>query len=184
MYKIVPWSEDLDLKDFYKNAKEKGFENNSNQQKMVDCFRKEKLWAVWILYYKDRAVGSVGAHSFPELGNDCFRIAARTCVFSDLLPYNSLRTTNQIVTHQHITSQFLIPACLDWMPTGSRSFITTNERATGAQRLVHTIFAPCMEKTGQMKKIKELYYRGTQQTVWEFYPDIFYKELSRYPRWK
>lgn len=183
MYKIIPWSEDLDLTDFYRLAQSKGFVNNASQQMLVDCFRKEKEWQVWILYYNDVAVGSVAAHSFPEMGKDAYRIAARTCVFTNLLPTNTLRTKNQIVTHQHATSQFLIPACINWAPKGSRLFITSNENEVGTQRLVHRIFGPAMEATGQMKKIKDIFYRGTNQTVWQLFPDKFYEELNKYPRW-
>lgn len=183
MYKIVPWSEDLDLIEFYATANAKGFINNASQKMLVDSLAKEKQWAVWILYYNDVAVGSVAAHSFPEIGDDAYRIAARTCVFTDLLPTNSLRTKNQIVTHQHVTSQFLIPACVEWAPKGSRLYITSNENDDGTQRLVHRIFGPAMEATGQMKKIKDVFYRGTDQTVWEIFPVRFYEELNKHSRW-
>jgi hypothetical protein len=182
-YSIKPFSQDLDLTEFYATALAKGFENNSSQQKLVDCFKNETHKQVWILYYNDRAVGSVAAHSFPEMGDNAYRIAARTCVFSDHLPHNTLRTRNQIVTHQHVTSQFLIPVCIEWAPPNADLYITTNENSAGTQRLVHSIFAPAMEKTGQMKKIKELFYRGTQQTVWQLFPDKFLSELSKYPKW-
>jgi hypothetical protein len=184
MYKILRWREDLDLIEFYKLAEQKGFENNSSQTVMVDCFRKEKEWSVWILYYNDRPVGSVAAHSFPEMGNNAYRICARTCVFSDMVPLPTLRTKNQIVTHQHITSQFYIPICIEWAPKDSRLYITTNENSAGSQRLVHTIFAPAMAQSKQMKKIRDIIYRDTKQTVWELYPDQFYKHLNRYPRWQ
>jgi hypothetical protein len=183
MYKIIPWTEDLDLSEFYRQAAEKGFVNNSSQKAMVDCFRKEASWQVWILYYNDQAVGSVAAHSFPEMGEHAYRIAVRTCVFSNLLPLDSLRTKNQIVTHQHVTSQFLIPVCIEWVPKGSRVFITSNENEVGTQRLVHRIFGPAMEASNQMKKIKNLFYRGTEQTVWELFPDKFYENLNKHPRW-
>jgi hypothetical protein len=183
MYKIVPWSEFLDLSIFYSIAKSKGFENNSSQQALVDCFQKEHEKQVWILFYNDVAVGSVAAHSFDEMGPNSYRIAARTCVFSDQLPMNTLRTRNQIVTHQHVTSQFLIPACIDWAPQGSNLYITSNENSVGTQRLVHRIFGPAMEQSGQMKKITNMFYRGTYQTVWQLFPDKFYEELNKYPRW-
>lgn len=183
MYKIVPWTETLDLSDFYRLALAKGFVNNASQKMLVDCFRKEREWQVWILYYNNVAVGSVAAHSFPEMGDDAYRVAVRTCVFTDLLPTNSLRTKNQIVTHQHVTSQFLIPVCIEWAPKGSKLFITSNENDSGTQRLVHRIFGPAMEATGQMKKIKDIFYRGTDQTVWEIFPDKFYEELNKHPRW-
>ena len=183
MYTLIPWSEDLDLTDFYSEANRKGFANNASQEAMIDCFRNEKHWCVWILYYNDRAVGSVAAHSFPEMGEDAFRIAARTCVFSDHVPIPSIRTRNQIVTHQHVTSQFLIPTCISWCPPWANLYITSNENSVGTQRLVHNIFGPAMEATGQMKRIKEIDYRGTRQTVWELYVDKFLKELNNHPRW-
>jgi hypothetical protein len=126
----------------------------------------------------------VAAHSFDEMGSNSYRIAARTCVFTDLLPLNTLRTANQIVTHQHVTSQFLIPACIEWAPKGSNLYITSNENDAGTQKLVHRIFGPAMEKTGQMQRVKDLFYRGTTQTVWQLFPDRFYEELGKYSRWQ
>lgn len=184
MYKIIPWAEDLDLDQFYKDAAIRGFENNSSRQMLVDCFKKEKYWQVWILYYDNEPVGSVAAHTFDDvMGPNAFRVAARTCVFTDKLPLDSLRTRNQIVTHQHATGQFLIPACLEWLPTGARAFITTNKNEAGTQKIVHRVFAPAMEKTGQMKRIREVFYRETNQTVWEIFPDKFFEQLNKYPRW-
>lgn len=183
MYKIIPWSADLDLTEFYSIAKAKGFENNSSQKMLIDSLAKEKEWCVWILYYNDQAVGSVAAHSFDEMGADSYRIAARTCVFTDLLPLNSLRTVNQIITHQHVTSQFLIPTCIEWAGQDKNLYITTNENEVGTQRLVHRIFAPAMVKSGQMEKITDMFYRGSTQTVWKLNPINFYEELNKYPRW-
>jgi hypothetical protein len=117
------------------------------------------------------------------MGNNAYRVAARTCVFTDMLPTNTLRTRNQIVTHQHVTSQFLIPVCIDWAPNGSNLYITSNENSAGTQRLVHRIFGPAMEETGQMKRVTEMHYRGTYQTIWQLFPDKFYEELKKYPRW-
>jgi len=184
MYKIIPWSEELDLSLFYTEAEKRGFKNNSSRKMLIDSFKKEKEWSVWILYYNDAPVGSVAAHSFDDvMGVNSYRIAARTCVFSDKLPLSSLRTRNQIVTHQHVTSQFLIPVCINWTPKGSRLYITSNESEVGTQKLVHRIFAPAMESSGQMKRIKDVFYRGTQQTVWEIFPDKFYQELNKNIRW-
>ena len=183
LYTIKPFSEDLDLTEFYATAQSKGFVNNASQKMLVDSLAKEKEWCVWILYYNNKAIGSVGTHSFPEMGSNAYRIAARTCVFTDMLPITTLRTRNQIVTHQHVTSQFLIPACIEWAPKNSNLYITSNEKSAGTQRLVHRIFGPAMEATGQMKRITEIEYRGTNQTVWQLFPDRFYSELAKYSRW-
>jgi len=183
MFNVVLWSEDLDLTDFYTTAEAKGFVNNASQKMLVDSLTKEKQWCVWILYYCDKAVGSVAAHSFPEMGEYAYRIAVRTCVFSDCIPTPSLRTRNQIVTHQHVTSQFLIPVCIEWTPPWASLYITSNESSVGTQRLVHNIFGPAMEATGQMSCVKEMDYRGTRQTVWELHAGKFLEELEKYPRW-
>jgi hypothetical protein len=183
MYKIKTWTSDLDLTSFYEQARIKGFDNNSSKEMLIDSLSSEKEKQVWILFYKDTAVGSVASHSFPEMGDNCYRIATRTCVLSHLLPKVSLRTVNQIKTHQHVTSQVLIPACIDWAPKGSRLFITTNQSSVGTQRLVHNIYGPAMVEQGSLKRIKELDYRGHTQTVWELFPDKFYETLNQYPRW-
>jgi hypothetical protein len=184
MYQIIQWTEPLRLTEFYAEANRRGFVNNASRRMLIDSLSKEREWALWILYYNAKAVGSVAAHSFDEvMGPNSYRIATRTCVFTDMLPTDTLRTRNQIITHQHVTSQFLIPACIDWAPTGSNLYITTNENIVGTQRLVHRVFAPAMEESGQIKKIKEVNYRGSFQTVWQLFPDKFYSELEKYPKW-
>ena len=191
---IVPWNPDLDLTEFYSVAQSTGFLNNASQKMLVDCFDKEREKQVWILYHNDIALGSVAAHSFDEMGDNSYRIAVRTCVLSPLLPkqinrghdslnISGLRTIKGIVTHQNITSQFLLPVCLEWVPKNSKLYITSNENEVGTQRLVHRIFGPAMEKTGQMKRIKDIFYRGSIQTIWEFYPNRFLEELNKYERW-
>lgn len=183
MFKIIKWHPELDISSFYLEAEKRDFKNNSTQSMLIDSFKKEREWAVWILFYNDLPVASVASHSFDEMGDNSYRIAARTCVLTDLLPYQSLRTRNQIVTHQHVTSQFLIPTCIDWAPKGSNLYITSNENDVGSQKLVHKIFAPAMCKSGQMKFIRDLFYRGSYQSVWQLFPEKFFNELKKYPRW-
>ena len=187
-FNLVPWSEQLDLTKFYAAAHARGFENNSSQQALIDCFRNEREKQVWILYLGQEAVGSVAAHSFDDvMGPNSYRIAARTCIFTDRLVGvygTALRTISVITKHQNPTAQFLIPACIKWAPNDSRLYITTNENSVGTQRRVHNIFGPALERQGAMKKIKQMFYRGTDQTVWELYPDVFLNQLEQHPRWQ
>ena len=188
MYKIEAWRPDLNLEEFYSIATSKGFTNNASQHMLIDCFASEREKQVWILYYNNRAVGSVAAHSFDDImGPNSYRIAARACIFTDMVgePYrNVLRTITGITTHQNLTSQFLIPTCIDWAPKDANLYITSNESAVGSQRRVHNIFGPALEKTGILKRIKDTYYRGTIQTIWQLFPGRFYEELSIHKRWK
>jgi hypothetical protein len=173
MYRITPWSPDLNLDEFYAEATRKGFVNNSNQQAMVDCFKNEKEWGMWILYYNNIAVGSVGAHSIEE----GYRICARTCVLTNLLPTNTLRTRNQIINHQHVTAQYLMPACIEWAPPWEDLYITSHPSEVGTQRLVHTIWGPSLEKTGVLTRAFEKEYRGHVQTFWRLNTNEFLKQL-------
>jgi len=176
MYKIVPWSEDLDLTNFYAEADRRGFVNNANQKSMIDCFRNEREWCVWILYYNNNAIGSVGAHSIEE----GYRICARTCVLSNLLPLTTLRTRNQIATHQHVTAQYLMPACIAWAK--EPMYITSHPSEVGTQRLVHTVWGPTLEKTGVLTRAFEKEYRGHLQTFWKLNVEVFLDQLSNTPK--
>lgn len=184
MYKIIPFSDHLDLEEFYAKAKTKGFENNSSRFWLKDCFRNEAESETWILYYDNKPVGSVAAHSFPEMGESAYRIAARTCVFTDELPLNSLRTVKGITTHQNATAQFLIPTCIEWAGRDKDLYITSNENESGSQRLVHRIFFPALVKTGQAELACEIEYRGTKQSVWKINVKRFYEELEKHGKWQ
>jgi hypothetical protein len=177
MYKIIPWTNELDLTDFYSQASARGFVNNASRQAMVDCFRNEYDWQVWILYYNERAVGSVAAHSIDE----GYRICARTCVLSDLLPLNTLRTRNQIITHQHITAQFFMPVCIEWAK--DPMYITSHASEVGTQRLVHTVWGPSLEKTGVLTRAFDREYRGHVQTFWKLNTLVFLEQLEKV-KWK
>jgi len=179
MYRITPWSPDLNLDEFYAEATRKGFVNNANQQAMVDCFKNEKEWGMWILYYNNIAVGSVGAHSIEE----GYRICARTCVLSNLLPLNTLRTRNQIVTHQHITAQYLMPTCIEWVAGRGDMYITSHAGKIGNQRLVHNVWGPSLEKTGVLSRSFEKNYRGHLQTFWKLNVDVFLQQLKENKKW-
>jgi hypothetical protein len=97
------------LSDFYIKAEERGFYNNASEQSLIQSISNEREYQLWILYYNDVIVGCVAAHSIDE----GYRICARTCVLTDLIPTQSLRTRNQIINHQHITAQYFIPKCIE-----------------------------------------------------------------------
>ena len=184
MYKIIPWSADLDLKDFYAEAKRKGFVNNSSQKAMIDCFRNEREWNAWILYNEDKAVGSVAAHSFDDVMPGGYRILTRVCTFAEERTGSGLITPKRLVAeHQNLTDQFLLPQCIEWVAGRGRMFSTSNASKEASQRLVHSYYFPTLAKIGIATKVKEIHYRHTDQTVWEIHPDKFLENLERYPRW-
>jgi hypothetical protein len=181
MYKIVKWTPALDLTNFYAEAERRGFVNNATQKMLVDSISNEREWCVWILYYNDTAVGTVGAHTLDMIPN-AVRICVRTCAFTDMLPTPSLRTRVGITSHQHVTAQFFMPVCIDW--AGDRDmYITSHPSEVGTQRLVHTVWGPTLAMTGVLQQGEELEYRGHKQTFWKLNKDIFLEQLNKEPRW-
>lgn len=182
MFKIIPWSEGLDLTDFYTSAGKRGFENNSSQRVMIDCFRNEPEWAAWILYQNERPIGSVVAHSFNIMGPNAYRVLARTCTLSEANLNNGLITTKKLIAqHQNLTDQFLLPACINWAK--GELYATSNESTVGSQRLVHKHYFPTLAKLGIAERVCQMNYRNTYQTVWRIHPDKFLANLELYPRW-
>lgn len=184
MHKIVQWTPDLDLVDFYAEASRRGFVNNSSQKAMIDCFHNEREWSAWILYEDDRAIGSVAAHSFDEVIPNSYRILTRVCTFAEARPSKGLITPKRLVAeHQNLTDQFLLPQCIEWVNNRGRMFATSNVSKEASQRLVHSYYFPTLAKLGIVSKVKEINYRNTDQTVWEIHADKFLENLERYPRW-
>lgn len=184
MHKLIEWSPQLDLSEFYTEAEHRGFVNNSSQKNMIDCFRNEREWNAWILYNGDKAVGSVAAHSFDDVMPGGYRILTRVCTFAEERKDKGLITPKRLVAeHQNLTDQFLLPQCIEWVAGRGRMFATSNASKEASQRLVHNYYFPTLAKLGIVTKVKEVYYRYTEQTVWEIHADKFLENLNRFTRW-
>lgn len=185
MFNLVEWSPNLDLTDFYKEAGLRGFINNSSQQAMIDCFHNEREWAAWILYQNGQAVGSVAAHSFDDvMGPNSYRILTRVCAFAESAPRTGLLTVNKMMRkHQHISDQFYLPQCIEWAGKSSNLYATSNNNKSASQSLVHNYYFPTLEEMGIVEKIKDLFYRGTHQTIWKFNVGAFEESLNKNIRW-
>lgn len=185
LYKLVEWTPELDLTEFYAEAGRRGFVNNASQQMLVDSLTKEDQWNVWILYYNEQAVGSVGAHSLSEIGPNAYRICTRTCVFTNLLPYQQLRSLKYTCQqHQNITAQFFIPACINWAGEDKILYITSHPSDVGTQQLVHNIYCPALAETRALTQSFTKFYRGHTQTFWRLNVPIFWQQLNALPRWE
>lgn len=185
MYKLISWSSNLDLTDFYKEAGSRGFVNNSSQRAMIDCFVNEREWAAWILYQDDRAVGSVAAHSFDDvMGGASYRVLTRVCTFAEARKTTGLITPKRLIAeHQNLTDQFLLPRCLEWVGDRGTAYATSNPSKQASQRLVHKYYFPTLAELEIVERIKDVDYRGLLQTVWKIHRDKFLTNLAKYPRW-
>jgi len=185
MYSMVEWSPSLDLDSFYNKAKQRGFENNSNQEKMLSCFNNERERKAWILYKDQEPIGSVVAHSFDAIGEkNSFRILARCCVVQGTRQSKGLMTAKKAIEqHQNITDQFFIPTCIQWAGKDANLYATSNSQHVGSQQLVNRIYFPILENKGIVKHCGKIYYRYTEQNIWKFSAKNFYESLKQYPRW-
>jgi len=184
MFKLVDYSPDLDLSNYYKMAEERGFVNNSSQKRMIDCFSQENAFKAWILYKDTIPCGNVVSHSLPELGAKTFRICARTASFSEFFPRNGLLTKKRMIHQlQHVTTQIYIPAQISHWGLDNDFFISSNDSIVASQRIVHNLWCPEMERIGLLKKECEMEYRGHLQSFWKLNTERFLEELDKHPRW-
>lgn len=185
MYEIREYNENLDLTYFYNKCKEKGFINNSSNSKLIKNLNKQKEFKLWILYNNNKPIGSTALHSFDDImGSNSYRICARTCVITEDTHLHNIRTLSKtILQHQNITSQIFIPVCLDYTKNKGTVYITTSDKDIASMKNVHNIYAPALCKKGILKKIKDVFYKGTQQTIWELIPNVFYDSLKNHQKW-
>lgn len=177
---------DLDLQEFYEEASCRGFENNASRKMLVESIAKSSRWGVWILYCNNRVVGTSAAHSLPELGENAYRICARTCVLTNWLvgPYgNNLRTKSVITEHQNPTAQFFIPSQIEWAHPESDLYISTNSSPVASQQSVNNTFARLLEQTGVLTLATTMLYRGHEQNFWKLNTDLFLQQLDKKERW-
>jgi hypothetical protein len=184
-YRLVEWSPDLDLSDFYQEAERRGFENNYNQKVMFDCFKNEKSWKGWMLEYQGKYVGGVCAHSFDDvMGPNTYRILARTCIFTDQTHNPRLHTVNSFINNQQCcASQFFIPVSIEWAGQGSRLFATSNANDMGSQQRVNRLWFPMQKKLGRFSLVKTQFYRGCEQNIWELDLQNYKQSLPSHLQW-
>jgi hypothetical protein len=179
-YKLEIYNGTQDLTDFFKEAVKKGFYNNSSKEILIDTFNHLENSTLFLLYYKDKIIGTSISHSLKELGilgNDAYRIAARTC----LLPHdkiNKVYTYNQIKHHQGPAPQMLMPVCIEYVGRDKPLYISSNENESGSQKSVHRLYCPLMNKIGVLDNPIELEYRLNIQSFWKLNVDEYYRQLN------
>ena len=184
-YKLIEYTPDLDLSEFYAEAGRRGYENNNSQKAIFDCFRNEKEWAGGMLEYNGKYVGGFCIHSFEDvMGPDTYRILARTCTFTSETHKPAGHSKRSILVDQQCcATQFFIPMCIKWAGSGKRLFATSNSNPVGSQQRVNNIWFPYQEKLGRFNWVKETFYRGCNQNVWELHVDEFWKSIPTELRW-
>lgn len=185
MYQIKEYRPGMDLSIFYQMCLERGFLNNSTAENLIYTFDQQKFFKLWILFYNGLPVGSTAAHDFDDLmGENSYRICARTCVLSDMLPIKHVRTRSGITNHQNICSQIFIPVIINALPNNSRCYITSSDKNEASMRQVNDIWARLLEKQGVLEKVKNIFYRGSDQTVWLLNNKEFFLRLHQEPIWE
>lgn len=185
MYQIKEYQQGMDLSIFYQMCLERGLTNNSSHKNLIDTFRQQKFFKLWILFYNNIPVGTTVTHDFDNvMGENSYRICARTCVLSDMLPIKHIRTKDGIINHQNICSQIFIPVILNALPNNSQCYITSSDKDEASMKQVDSIWTKLLSKQGVLEKVKDVFYRGANQTVWLLNSVQFFKQLKQHPQWE
>lgn len=184
MYQIKEYQQGMDISIFYQMCLERGFTNNASPERLIDTFKQQKFFKLWILFYNNLPVGSTAAHDFDDvMGENSYRICARTCVLSDMIPVKHIRTKGGITNHQNVCSQIFIPVILNALPNDSRCYITSSDKDEASMKQVNGIWAKLLSKQGVLEKVKDVFYRGADQTVWFLNSEQFFKQLKQHSQW-
>lgn len=183
-YKIVEYSPNLDLVDFYNENKLRGLENNSSQQEMFDCFRNEKKWNGWLVEYNNKFIGGVCIHSFDDvMGADSYRIYARSCFHTEL----SMKPTGYVKSHysklQNVGLQLFTPVSIEWAGLDKKFYGSSNSRDVGSAQVVDKVWFPRLAERGIFTKVKEVFYRGHYQNVWELNVSEYLTQIAEVDLW-
>lgn len=184
-YRLIPFSEDLDLTEFYAECSRRGFENNSSQKAMFDCFKNEREWAGWLLEYQGEIIGGVCCHSFDDvMGPGSYRLLARTVCFTDRSHKPMHNVRGFVFKHQCVASQFYMPVAIAWAGTDKKFYGTSNANSVGTSRISHNIWFPKHVEQGTFYKAKDAFYRGWNQSIWGLNLDIYFEQLKKFPKWE
>lgn len=183
-YKIIEYSPSLDLVDFYNENKLRGLENNTGQQEMFDCFRNEKKWNGWLVQYNEKFIGGVCIHSFDDvMGPDSYRIYARSCFHTEL----SMKPTGYVKSHysqlQNVGLQLFTPVSIEWAGLDKKFYGSSNSRDVGSAQVVDKVWFPRLAERGIFTKIKEVFYRGHYQNIWELNVTQYLKQIAEVDLW-
>jgi hypothetical protein len=185
MYRIQEYHKDMDLSTFYQKCLDRGIMNNASPKRLIDTFKQQKFFKLWILFYNNIPAGSTIAHDFDDvMGENSYRICARTCVLSDMLPIRHIRTKDGIINHQNVCSQIFIPVILNALPTDSKCYITTSDKDEASMKQVNWVCANIFSKQGVLERVDDVFYRGATQTVWLVHRERFFEQLAQHPRWE
>lgn len=116
MFKIIPYSKDLDLTKFYQQAKEQGYYRHTDPS--VFNYDRELRSQAWIVYQEDNPIASFAAHTLiPRQefrGTIAYMIWNSMCV----LKYQPIKTfgpSEFYDQHQNFHSQIVSPTCIKWV---------------------------------------------------------------------
>jgi hypothetical protein len=182
-YNLEIYNGTQDLSNFFAEAKKRKFYNNSSKEMLIDYLSKYEDSKLFLLYYDNEIVGTSVSHSLKELGilgNDAYRIAARTCVLNNKIGGERVLAVRNYrhSPMNHWTSQMLTPACMYHVGLDRPMYISTNTSEIGSQSKVHKIWSNIMFEQGYLKDPIELEYRGLFQTFWRVDVDFYLKKLQ------
>lgn len=184
-YRLVEYSPDLDLSDFYRESDKRGFKNNNSQAAMFDCFRNERSWNGWLVEYQNRYIGGVCIHSFDDvMGPNSYRIYTRACFHTDLSAKPSGYVSSHFKQLQNVGLQLFTPVSIMWAGLDKKFYGSSNSRDVGSARMVNDVWFPRLADRGIFTKVCEVDYRGHLQNIWQLNVDEYIKQIREVSHWE
>jgi hypothetical protein len=174
MFKVVNWTPDLDITDFYDEAKKRGYHNNDSYESMIKPFEDLEDTKILILYYDNKTVGCSISHPFL----DGYRIFTRLCVFTDLTPFRRCGTVKAFKEHQHVTPRFFLP---EHAKLNAPLYFTTHPEDTAKMQSMHKLVTSWLSQCEVIEHYDNIEYRGSTQSVWKVNTEKWLDDMNKYP---
>ena len=174
MYTLKEYYPEMDLSQFYEEARKRNYHNNDSYESMIKPFEDMHSKKILILSYNDKIVGSSISHPFL----DGHRIFARLCVFTDLTPFKRCGTVKAFKEHQHITARFFLP---EHAKLKGPLYFTTHPEPIAKMKGVHNNATKWFEQAGVVGWLGDMNYRGCVQSVWKVNTQKWLNDMNKYP---
>ena len=174
MYTLKEYHPEMDLSQFYEEARKRNYHNNDSYESMIKPFEDIPDSRVLILFYNDVPVASSVSHPFL----DGYRIFARLCVFTDLTPFNRCGTVKAFKEHQHVTPRFFLP---EHAKLKGPLYFTTHPEDTAKMQSMHRVVTKWLSECGVIGWLGDMKYRGCVQSVWKVNTQKWLEDMDKYP---
>lgn len=158
---------------FFDECKKLGYVNNISHESIKSDFVRDRKGDIWFLLKDDTVISMAGCHQLPEVYSNSYRILFRGANLTHLDPWQGISRTHfnsacyrELIPYQlrHISEQGY---------DITETYVTVNKDSRNHKSM------ELLENKGILYNSKTVHLFYTDQTIWKFRPDEYYKHREK-----